>query len=116
MVRPTRTSGRHRAGPVPSEEPEGGASSLPPAPTALLAQDLTGDPFLAHPRRHPQPMVASLDGQGPPSELQALIDAVTTGHGIDLCRRIQRTTGTQDRQVCSLPIPIWTESSFSISR
>lgn len=24
----------------------------------------------------------------PPSELQALIDAVTTGHGIDLCRRI----------------------------
>ncbi|MFE2184274.1 hypothetical protein, partial [Streptomyces sp. NPDC059455] len=33
----------------------------------------------------------------PPSELQALIDAVTTGHGIDLYRRIQRTTGTQDQ-------------------
>jgi hypothetical protein len=36
-------------------------------------------------------MVASLDGQGP--TLQALIDAVTTGHGIDLYRRIYRTTG-----------------------
>nr|WP_307530034.1 hypothetical protein [Streptomyces umbrinus] len=49
----------------PSEEPERGAGPVPPAPTALLAQGLTGDPFLARPRRHSQPMVASLDGQRP---------------------------------------------------
>ncbi|WP_406445098.1 hypothetical protein OHB14_39125 [Streptomyces sp. NBC_01613] len=57
-------------------------------PTALLAQGLTLDPLLAHPGHHPAALVASLDRQGPTSELQALIDAVTTGHGIDLYRRI----------------------------
>jgi len=31
----------------------------------LLAQGLTRHPFLAHPRHHPQSLVASLDGQGP---------------------------------------------------
>lgn len=51
--------------PCPNEGPERGLSPVPPAPTALLAQGLTGDPFLACPRRHSQPMVASLDGQGP---------------------------------------------------
>ncbi|MCM3809273.1 HD domain-containing protein [Streptomyces sp. DR7-3] len=29
------------------------------------AQGLTSHPLLAHPRHHPHPMVASLDGQGP---------------------------------------------------
>ncbi|MFF2847557.1 hypothetical protein ACFVT5_14710 [Streptomyces sp. NPDC058001] len=42
-----------------------GWADVPPAPTALLAQGLTSHPFLAHPRHHPEPMVASLDGQGP---------------------------------------------------
>ncbi|WP_327745449.1 hypothetical protein OG920_39225 [Streptomyces europaeiscabiei] len=44
---------------------ERGTSPVPPAPTALLAQGLTRHPLLAHPRRPPQPMVASLDGQDP---------------------------------------------------
>ncbi|MDO0938937.1 hypothetical protein QQY66_47185 [Streptomyces sp. DG2A-72] len=48
--------------PCPEEGPERGIGLAPPA---LVAQGLTGHPFLAHPRRHPQPMVASLDGQGP---------------------------------------------------
>ncbi|WP_331744774.1 hypothetical protein OG762_50795 (plasmid) [Streptomyces sp. NBC_01136] len=51
--------------PCPNQGPERGPSHTPPAPTALLAQGLTGHPFLAHPRRHPHPMVASLDGHGP---------------------------------------------------
>jgi hypothetical protein len=42
-------------------------------------------------------VVASLDGQGPTLRTPALIDAVTTGHGVDLYRRIQRTTGNQPR-------------------
>jgi SRSO17 transposase len=37
----------------------------PPAPTALLAQGLTRNPRMAHPRHHPESLVASLDGQGP---------------------------------------------------
>ncbi|WRZ95775.1 transposase [Streptomyces sp. NBC_01007] len=37
----------------------------------------------------------------PLSELQVLIDAVTAGHGIDLCRRIQRTTGSYDERTCT---------------
>jgi hypothetical protein len=51
--------------PCLDEGPERGSSRTPPAPTALLAQGLTSHPFLAHPRRHLQPMVASLDGHGP---------------------------------------------------
>ncbi|MDX3763808.1 hypothetical protein PV684_53860 [Streptomyces sp. AK02-04a] len=51
--------------PRPNNGPERGPRHTPPAPTALLAQGLTRHPFLAHPRRHPQPVVASLDGQGP---------------------------------------------------
>lgn len=51
--------------PCPNEGPERGTRPVPRAPTALLAQGLTSHPFLAHPRHHPQPMVARLDGQGP---------------------------------------------------
>ncbi|MDX3279002.1 IS701 family transposase, partial [Streptomyces scabiei] len=51
--------------PCPDEGPERGTSRTPPAPTALLAQGLAGHPFLTHPRRHRQPVVAGLDGQGP---------------------------------------------------
>ncbi|MDQ0777167.1 hypothetical protein QF026_005633 [Streptomyces aurantiacus] len=51
--------------PCPNEGPERGPSHTPPAPTTLPAQGLTGDPFLAHPRHHPQPVVASLDRHGP---------------------------------------------------
>ena len=51
--------------PCPDQGPERGPRPTPPAPTALLAQGPTRHPFLAHPRRHPQPLVASLDGQGP---------------------------------------------------
>lgn len=51
--------------PCPDEGPERGPSHTPLAPTALLAQGLTGHPCLAHPHRHPQPVVASLDGYGP---------------------------------------------------
>jgi hypothetical protein len=51
--------------PCPDEGPERGTRPVPPAPTALLAQGITRHPLLAHPRHHPQPMVASLDGQGP---------------------------------------------------
>ncbi|MFD8396590.1 transposase, partial [Streptomyces sp. NPDC059680] len=51
--------------PCPDEGPERGPRLTPPAPTALLAQGLTRHPFLAHPSRHPQPMVASLDGHRP---------------------------------------------------
>ncbi|MEU8868993.1 hypothetical protein AB0D23_48965, partial [Streptomyces umbrinus] len=50
---------------VPVRKLRGPSDPVPPAPTALLAQGLTGDPFLACPRRHSQPMVASLDGQRP---------------------------------------------------
>ncbi|MDN3029610.1 hypothetical protein [Streptomyces sp. S.PB5] len=49
----------------PDDGPERGPSRTPPAPTALLALGLTGRPFLARPRRLPEPVVASLDGQGP---------------------------------------------------
>ncbi|MEU9367156.1 hypothetical protein AB0D71_21050 [Streptomyces avermitilis] len=49
----------------PDHGPERGTSPVPPAPTALLAQGITRHPVLAHPRRHPQPAVASLDGHGP---------------------------------------------------
>ncbi|WEO92858.1 transposase [Streptomyces sp. FXJ1.172] len=49
--------------PCPDEGPERGPSRTSPAPTALLVQGLTGHPFLAHSRRHPHPMVASLDGE-----------------------------------------------------
>ncbi|MFE5028553.1 transposase [Streptomyces sp. NPDC056656] len=51
--------------PCPDEGPERGPRPTPPAPTALLAQGLTSHPFLAHPRRPPQPMVASMDGHRP---------------------------------------------------
>jgi hypothetical protein len=52
--------------PDPCDEvPERGTGTVPPAPTALLAQGITSHPFLAHPRRHPQPVVAGLDGYGP---------------------------------------------------
>ncbi|WP_371750413.1 hypothetical protein OG302_42540 [Streptomyces sp. NBC_01283] len=51
--------------PCPSQGPERGPNRAPPDPTALLAQGVTGDPFLARPRHRPQPLVASLDGQGP---------------------------------------------------
>ncbi|MFB7601251.1 transposase, partial [Streptomyces sp. NPDC056160] len=51
--------------PHPDEGQERGTDPVPPAPTALLAQGFTGHPFLAHPRCHPHPMVASLDGHRP---------------------------------------------------
>ena len=51
--------------PCPDEGPERGGGSVPPAPTALLTKAVTGHPFLAHPCRHPQPMMASLDGHRP---------------------------------------------------
>ncbi|WP_411129201.1 hypothetical protein [Streptomyces sp. x-19] len=51
--------------PCPDEGPERGLSRTPPAPTAMLAQGITRHPFLAHPRHHPHPMVASLDGHRP---------------------------------------------------
>nr|WP_225887668.1 hypothetical protein [Streptomyces canus] len=54
-----------RPDPCPDDGPERGLSRTPPAPTALLSGGFTGRPFLAHPRRHLPPMVASLDGQGP---------------------------------------------------
>ncbi|MGW1530391.1 hypothetical protein [Streptomyces sp. NPDC002159] len=47
--------------PCPTEGPERRPSLTPPAPTALLAQGLTSQPFLAHPRHHPHSAVASLD-------------------------------------------------------
>lgn len=50
---------------TPTRGQRRGTAPVPPAPTALLAQGLTRHPLLAHPRHHPQPMVASLDGQGP---------------------------------------------------
>ncbi|GEC10542.1 hypothetical protein SSP24_81970 [Streptomyces spinoverrucosus] len=78
--------------PCPDEGPERGTSLTPPASTALLAQGLTRHPFLAHllahPGHHPHPVVASLDGQGPALRAPGLIDAVTTGHGIDLYCRV----------------------------
>ncbi|WP_228472993.1 hypothetical protein [Streptomyces cyaneochromogenes] len=42
-------------------------------------------------------------GRTRPPELQALIDAVTTGHSIDLCHRIQRTTGTSPDSPYAVP-------------
>jgi hypothetical protein len=51
--------------PCPDDRPERGTHGPPPAPTALLAQGLTGRPLLAHPGHHPDPLVASLDRQGP---------------------------------------------------
>ncbi|XBQ38139.1 hypothetical protein ABNG14_46885 [Streptomyces rapamycinicus] len=51
--------------PRPDEGPERGTHTVPPAPTSPLAQGLTSHPFPAHPRRHPQSMVASMDGQRP---------------------------------------------------
>ncbi|WP_372408842.1 IS701 family transposase [Streptomyces luteireticuli] len=51
--------------PCPDDRPERGTSHTPPAPTSLLAQGLARHPFLAHPRRHPQSLVASLDRQRP---------------------------------------------------
>lgn len=88
----------------------------PPA-TALLAQSLTGDPFLARPRCHSQPIVASLDGQGPPSE--TLIDAVTTGHGIDLYRPIDELpinaqVGLGESVTASWPVVVpWCEGAWA---
>jgi hypothetical protein len=51
--------------PCPHDRPEMGTKRTPPTPTALLAQGITFSPRMAHPRHHPEPMVASLDGQGP---------------------------------------------------
>ena len=51
--------------PCPDEEPERGTSRTLPTPTALLAQGITFGPRMAHTRRHPEPMVPSLDGQRP---------------------------------------------------
>nr|WP_236655673.1 transposase [Streptacidiphilus carbonis] len=51
--------------PCPDDRPERGRSHTPPAPTSLLAQGITRHPRLAHPRHHPAPLVASLDGQRP---------------------------------------------------
>ncbi|MFE7709370.1 hypothetical protein ACFU6I_27065 [Streptomyces sp. NPDC057486] len=51
--------------PCPDEGPQRGPSRTPPAPTTLLPQGLTRHPLLAHPRHHPHPVVASLNGQGP---------------------------------------------------
>ncbi|MEU9287453.1 IS701 family transposase [Streptomyces sp. NPDC048275] len=51
--------------PCPHKGPERGPSHTPTAPTSLLAPGLMGRSFLAHPRHHPQPVVASLDGHGP---------------------------------------------------
>ncbi|KAB1973203.1 hypothetical protein F8144_44130 [Streptomyces triticiradicis] len=74
--------------PCPGQESERGTARTPPAPTALLAQGFTGHPFLAHPRLTLNRWWQARTDTDPPSELQALIDAVTTGHGIDLYRRI----------------------------
>ncbi|MFD9123168.1 DUF6308 family protein [Streptomyces bottropensis] len=65
MVRPARTLGRHRAGPVPRRGAREGGQPDTTSPNSPAGPGPTGHPFLAHPRRHPQPLVASLDGQGP---------------------------------------------------
>jgi hypothetical protein len=51
--------------PCPDDRPERGTKRTPPTPTALLARGTTFTPRTAHPRHRPEPMVASLDGQGP---------------------------------------------------
>lgn len=53
---------------------------------------LAGRPLLAHPAITLHRWCQAWTDKDPPSELQALIDAVTTGHGLDLYCRIQRTT------------------------
>lgn len=53
--------------PCPDDRPERGHRHTPPAPTALLAQGITGRPRLAHPSHHPAQLVASMDRQRPPT-------------------------------------------------
>ncbi|MET8451904.1 hypothetical protein [Streptomyces sp. NPDC005209] len=65
VVHPTRTAGCQRAGPVPRRRAREGDPPRPTSPNSPVGQGLTRYPFLAHPSRHPQPMVASLDGHGP---------------------------------------------------
>lgn len=85
--RPTRTAGYHRAGPVPAPTrgQRGGPAPChqPCCPRALRAirSWLTAAVTLNRWWR-------AWTDKDPPSELQALIDAVTAGHGIDLYCRI----------------------------
>jgi hypothetical protein len=73
--------------PCADDGPERGPSHTPAAPTALLTQGLTGRPFLAHPAITLNRWWRARTDTDPPSELQALIDAVATGHRLDLyCR------------------------------
>ncbi|MCX5247184.1 hypothetical protein OG895_18495 [Streptomyces sp. NBC_00201] len=76
------------ADPCPDDGPERGPSHTSPAPTALLAQRLTGHPFLAPPAVTLHRWWQAWTDKYPPSEPQALIDAVAAGHGLDLYCRI----------------------------
>ena len=49
---------------------------------------LTVRPFLAPPRHHLNRLWQAWTDKDPPSELQALLDAVAVGHGLDLYCRI----------------------------
>ncbi len=96
MVRRTQPPGRHRAGPLLRRGAGGGAGPCPTSPNSL-----TG-PWPYGPSAPGSPPAVTLTrwwrawtDRDPPSELKALIDAFTTGHGIDLYRRIRRTTVTQ---------------------
>lgn len=88
VVRPPRTPRCHRAGPVPRRGPERGPRpphrpQQPCWPRALQAIGSWLAPAVTLNR-----WWRAWTDKDPPSELPALIDAVTTGRGIDLYRRI----------------------------
>ncbi|MFQ6198650.1 hypothetical protein [Streptomyces sp. NPDC000405] len=73
--------------PCPDDGPERGTGHTPPAPAALLAQGLTRGPPLAHPPNHPPPRWQAWTDKDPPTELQALPNAVASGRPLGLYRR-----------------------------
>ncbi|MET9567510.1 hypothetical protein ABZY07_45705, partial [Streptomyces tauricus] len=89
MVRPTRTTGRHRTGSLPRRPAREGAPvtphqpQLPCWPKALRAVRswLTPAITLTRWRR-------AWTDQDPPPELQALLDTVTASRPLDLYRRV----------------------------
>ena len=73
--------------PCPDDGQRGGPTD-PTTPTALLAQSITRSPRWLTPAATLNRWWRAWTDKAPPSELQALIDAVTTGHRLDLYLRI----------------------------
>ncbi|MFE9559225.1 transposase [Streptomyces sp. NPDC006703] len=89
MVHPTRTSGCHRAAPLSTGGARERDQTYPTRPNSPAGPGPYAPSGAGSPR--PSPLTRwwrAWTDTDPPHELQALIDAVTTGHGIDLYVRI----------------------------